>query len=129
MRVWDYGNDQTGTFDLCAYYPTPIVPNYVNDFTTFPGDGWTEASGIFGTPVGSSSSWTNDDFGNDAGHANGKSGRLEIWSTTTDEYLISPAFNLSGSSYYLNFDIALTIWNTTASATLGTDDYLSLIHI
>lgn len=127
VRVWDYGNDQTGTFDLCAYYATPIVPNYMNDFTTYPGGGWSEASGAFMSPTGTSSSFTSDDFGNDTGHANGKSARVNIFGTTTDEYLITPAFDLSGNTYYLNFEIAYTEFSTTAAASLGADDYVALL--
>ncbi|MBL4604793.1 MAG: T9SS type A sorting domain-containing protein [Flavobacteriaceae bacterium] len=127
VRVWDYGNDQTGTFDLCAFYPAPIVPNYTNDFSTYPGDGWTEASGVFMTPTGASSSFTSDDFANDSGHANGQSARINIFGSLTDEYLISPAFDLSGNTYYLNFEIAYTAFSTTAAATLGADDYVALI--
>tara|TARA_R110001632_G_scaffold116951_6_gene228807 strand:+ start:930 stop:2957 length:2028 start_codon:yes stop_codon:yes gene_type:complete len=127
VRVWDYGNDQTGTFDLCAFYPAPIVPNYTNDFTSYPGDGWSEASGAFMSPTGTSSSFTSDDFGNDTGHANGQSARINIFGTTTDEYLISPAFNLSGSTYYLNFDIAYTEFSGTAAATMGADDFVALL--
>ena len=127
VRVWDYGNDQTGTFDLCGYYATPIVPNYMNDFSTYPGDGWSEASGAFMNPTGSSSSFTSDDFGNDAGSPNGQSARVNIFGTTTDEYLITPAFDLSGATYYLNFDIAYTEFSTTAAATFGSDDYVALL--
>ena len=32
---------------------------------------------------------------------------------------LSPEFNLSGGTYYLNFDIGLVVWNTTSSGTLG----------
>ena len=64
---------------------------------------------------------------NDTGHANGQSARINIFGTTTDEYLISPAFNLSGSTYYLNFDIAYTEFSGTAAATMGADDFVALL--
>ncbi len=128
LRYWDYGSDEEGALEFCIkQIPPPIVPDYSNDFSTYPGTGWTEASGAYGSPTGTSSSWISDDYGNDTGSANGQSARVEIWSTSTDEYLISPNFDLSGGTYYLNFDIALTVWNTTASATLGADDYVALL--
>ena len=48
LRVWDYGNDQDGTFDLCGYYesceaPTDLtVLNVTNHEVTF---SWTENAG------------------------------------------------------------------------------------
>lgn len=128
LRYWDYGSDEEGSLEFCIkQLPPPIVPDYSNDFATYPGTGWTEASGAYGSPTGTSSSWVGDDYGNDTGSANGQSARVEIWSTSTDEYLISPTFDLSGGTYYLNFDVALTVWNSTASATLGADDYVALL--
>ena len=126
VATWS-SSAQTTSFDICIGTEAAIVPNYLNDFSTYPGTGWSEALGAYGTPTGSSSDWTSDDFGNDSGHVNGQSARVEIWSTTKDEYLISPAFDLSASDYYLNFDIALTEWNNTNAATLGVDDYVALL--
>jgi hypothetical protein len=107
--------------------PAPIVPIYSADFSTYPADRWSEASGAYGSPSGTSSSFSADDFGNDTSHANGKSARVNIYGSTTDEYLISPKFNLSGGTYYLNYEIALTGYAASTSATLGDDDYLALL--
>jgi hypothetical protein len=107
--------------------PPPIVPNYSADFSTYPADRWTEASGAFGSPSSNTSNFTGDDFGNDTSHANGKSARINVYGTLTDEYLISPAFNLEGVTYYLNFDIAYTEFSGTAAATFGSDDYVALL--
>lgn len=52
VRVWDYGNDQTGTFDLCAGTPPPPPAN----------DNCADASGINTLPfnsVGDATSATN----------------------------------------------------------------------
>ncbi len=105
----------------------PIVPDYLNDFTTFPGLAWSEAAGVYGTPTGTSSGWTNDDYGNDVAHANGQSAKINIWGTSVDEYLISPEFDLSAGTYYLNMDLAFTAWNTTNPAVWGADDYVALL--
>ncbi len=48
LRVWDYGNDQDGTFDLCAYYescPAPsdlTIESYTTTEVTF---SWTDNAG------------------------------------------------------------------------------------
>ena len=107
--------------------PLPIVPTYSADFSSYPADRWTEASGAYGEPSGDSSGFAGDDFGNDTAHPNGRSARINVWGSSTDEYLISPAFNLEGASYYLNFDIAYTAFSTTAAATFGSDDYVALL--
>jgi len=108
-------------------FTTPIVPDDLNDFTAYPGDGWSEATGAFMTPSGTTSDWAQDDFGNDVGSANGKSARVNVFGGFTDEYLISPTYDLTGGTYYLNFDLALTEYNNSNAATLGADDYLSLL--
>jgi hypothetical protein len=107
--------------------PAPIVPTYSADFSTYPADRWSEADGAYGAPSGTSSSFAGDDFGNNTSHANGKSARINIFGSITDEYLISPKFNLSGGTYYLNYEIALTGYAASTSATLGDDDYLALL--
>ena len=99
---------------------------YSNNFTSFPSD-WTEASGDYGTPSGTTGSFAQDDFINDTSHENGKSARINIYGSSTDEYFISPLLDLSGGTYYLNYDIGLTTYAGTSSATLGADDYLALL--
>ena len=120
------GGSATGcseySFTTSAY---PTIP-YMNQFTTFPS-GFTEASGAYGSPSGTTGSFTADDFVNDTSHPNGKSAKINIYGTSIDEYLISPEFNLSGSDYFLNFDVGLTQWNNSNNATLGVDDYVALL--
>jgi len=106
-----------------------IVPDYINDFSTYPGTGWTESEGAYNIPDlnDTTSAWTGDDFGNDAVHANGSCAKMNIYTTTHDEYLISPEFDLSASDYYLNFDLAFTEWNNTNPGVWDTDDYVALL--
>ena len=99
---------------------------YSNSFISFPSD-WTEASGDYGIPSGTTGGFTDGDFVNDTSHENGKSAYINIYGSFTDEYLISPVFDLSGGTYYLNYDIGLTTFAGTSSATLGADDYLALL--
>lgn len=106
--------------------PAPIVPNYTNDFSTYPGEFWSEAAGSLASgPTGTSSSWSEDGFGN-----NGTTGaaRVNIYSTLADEWLISPMFDLSGGTYYLNLDAAATEYgSSTLDAIWGSDDFATLM--
>ena len=127
VRVYGYYTSvQQNNFNICVGSPIgTITPNFSDDFSTL--DNWTEASGDYGTPSGTTGSFAQDDFINDTSHENGKSAKINIWGTGTDEYLISPVFDLSGGTYYLNYDMGLTTYAATSSATLGADDYLALL--
>jgi len=116
-----------GIDENCDGVDAPLIPEYINDFSTYPGTGWTEATGSYGNPSGIVSDWTSDDYGNDVVHANGQSAKINIVSATLDEYLISPLFDLSGSNYYLNFDIALTAFDNQNPTSMGIDDYVALL--
>jgi len=129
VRVYGwYTSVQQNNFNICVGSPIgTITPNFSDDFSTL--DNWTESEGPFGAPsaTDNTSSWVSSDFLNDASNVNGQSARINIYGSSIDEYLISPVFNLSGGTYYLNYDIALTEWDDTTSATLGSDDYLALL--
>jgi hypothetical protein len=73
-------------------------------------------------------SWKDDGFAN-----NGTTGAAGINIYTTfsgdpkaDDALISPVFDLSGGTYYLNMIAALTPWNGTSDGTFGQGDYVSV---
>jgi len=127
VRVYGwYTTVQQNNFNICVGSPIgTITPNFSDDFSTL--DNWTEASGDYGTPSGTTGDFAQDDFINDVSHENGKSAKINIFGSSKDEYFISPVFDLSGGTYYLNYDIALTEWDDTTSATLGSDDYLALL--
>jgi hypothetical protein len=111
-----------------SFTTDPIAnPDYLNLFTVYPGTGWSEAEGPINEPSGTTSSFTQDDFGNDETHANGKSARINIYGTLLDEYLVTTKFDLSGGTYYLNLDLALTLWDNSNASTLDPDDYLALL--
>ena len=116
-----------GTFTTLV---TSIVPDYLNDFETYPGTDWSEAAGPYGSPSGTYASWSTDDFGNDTGHVNVKAARVNVYGTSLDEYLISPPFDLAAGDYYFNLDIALTDYsnsNAPESGAMGPDDYVALL--
>tara|TARA_B100000809_G_scaffold178394_1_gene176003 strand:+ start:17329 stop:19353 length:2025 start_codon:yes stop_codon:yes gene_type:complete len=128
VRVYGwYSAIANNNFNICVGSPSPpIVPNYSEDFSNYPGD-WTEANGAYMAPSGSSSSFSSGNFAYDSNNINGASSKVNIYGGSIDEYLISPQFNLSGATYYLNYDVALTGYNSTSAATLGTDDYVALL--
>ena len=109
--------------------PAPIVPNYTNDFATFPGEFWTEGEGALAAgPSGSTSAWLADGFGN-----SGFTGAARVnvyyssFSGGNDDWLISPMFDLSGGTHYLNLNVALTTYSSTASTTFGDGDFVTLM--
>ncbi len=120
-----------GSAEGCAEWSFTTDPmaniDYLNPFTTFPGAGWAEAAGPINEPAGTSSAFVQDDFGNDTTHENGKSARINIYGTSVDEYLITPKFDLSGGTYYLNADLALTLYGNSMASALDPDDYLVLL--
>jgi hypothetical protein len=119
---------QTGTSAPIQITPFVAVINQAEPFGTYLPTCWTEAAGLLVPSVTftstTASNWMADGFLN-----NGASGsaRIEIWTTTTAEWLISPTYNLTGNEQ-LVFDLGLTIWNSAAVAgTTGVDDKFAVI--
>jgi hypothetical protein len=99
------------------------------DFTNYPA-GFSESTGPFGTPSATvtSSAWLTADFLNDA--TLGKGAKVNIYGTLIDEYLISPTFDLSSGSHYLNIDAGITNYNSALSDPDGMDvgdDYVAIV--
>lgn len=103
-----------------------ITPSYTNDFSTFSTACWNQASG--GSPAtgstGATNYWVEDGFAN-VGFTG--AAKINLYSTNRTGWLISPTFNLSGGSYTLTFDYAMTAWNDTVAATLGSDDKVEVL--
>ena len=104
--------------------PDPIVPDYINNFSTYPGLNWSEGTGET-TPSGTYSGWMSDGFGNVGSTG---SARVEIYSTGGDEWLITPTFDLSSGGYEINLDVALTDYYSTAVDVIGSDDAVYLMQ-
>jgi len=99
--------------------PAPIIPDYINDFSTFPGDLWST-----GSPTNSfTSAWLADGFANDGSTGAAKS---NIYFSNNIQVLESPIFDLSGGVYYLNMKAAVTQWNNTNAFAMGSDDSVSV---
>jgi hypothetical protein len=116
----------------CTEYSLTIenapIP-FSTDFTNYPA-GFSESTGPYGTPSATvtASSWATSDFLNDA--TLGKGAKVNIYGTGIDEYLISPIFDLSAGSHYLNIDAGITDWNGSAADPGGMDagdDYVAVL--
>ncbi len=110
-------------------FALPIGPVDFSGFTgsnletLFPG--WFEGEGATVPDMGGSL-WTNDDFGNDPNHPNGTSARLNLYTTSRDEWIVSPKFLVEPGAV-LTYDLAVTSFSGTSTATLGSDDTLQVL--
>ncbi|MFL2626650.1 MAG: T9SS type A sorting domain-containing protein [Flavobacteriaceae bacterium] len=96
----------------------PTVPDYTNDFSTFPGDLWSEAEGtIADGPSGSFAAW-----GSSGGYAS-----INLYTTGDIDWLISPEFDLSAQAYFLNLDVSVTAYSGGGEISMGSDDLVSLV--
>ena len=108
---------------LCA----PITPPYNQDFEVQPlvcfsvANAGTVASGPSGL---GSSIWFQDGFLN-AGFAGAMS--VNLYANNRTAWLITPAVNLSGGSYKLTFDYAVTTYATTTPSAMGSDDSIKVL--
>ena len=115
----------------CAEYSLTIenapIP-FSTDFTNYPA-GFSESEGPYGTPsaTDNTSAWVTSDFLNDA--TLGTGAKVNIYSTFTDEYLISPSFDLSAGTHYLNIDAGITDYNGSGADAdgMGADDYVVVL--
>ena len=107
-----------------------ITPPWLEDFSGgYPPTNWTEAQGVIGDPTtltGSTSGWIEDGFANVGTTGSAK---LNIYGTSIDEWMFTPPVNLGdgSTSYQLEFDLALTVYGGTGSATLGLDDIFDVV--
>ena len=116
----------------CAEYSLTIEnvsAPFNTDFTNYPA-GFSESTGPFGIPSATVtiSNWGTADFLNDA--TLGKGAKVNIYGTLVDEYLISPTFDLSSGTHYLNIDAGITDWNGTGADAAGMDagdDYVAIV--
>ena len=135
IQIYDYGTAVSNVaFCLEEYTPPPpppaIVPNYTETFDTYLPVNWSESTGPFGSPSATvtSSDWVTADFLNDA--TLGKGAKVNIWGTGKDEYLISPTFDLSSGTHYLNINAGITDWDDIVADPDGMDvgdDYVAIV--
>ena len=119
---------QDDTYFIYSYTPpATITPNYTETFDTFPPQAWEFARGDYGSPTGVLTKFGEANFGNDSDSPNGNSAVINIFGNLVADYFASPVFDLSGGTYFLNYDVALTEWATTNPSTLGADDYVAVL--
>ncbi|MDN3691497.1 T9SS type A sorting domain-containing protein [Chryseobacterium tructae] len=104
-----------------------IVPSYTNDFSSFPGNCWTNAlSG--GTPdvgpSGTSTYWYQYNFLNGSSNA---AARMNLYGANKSGWLKTVAFNLSGGGYKVKFNYAVTTYSGTASSAMDSDDVVHFL--
>ena len=104
-----------------------LSPSYTEDFSSYTPTCWTEASGRLNTATtlsGTSSDWGADGFLNSGTTG---SARMNIWSTTKDEWLLSPIIDLGTTAYQLEFDAGLTAFSSSGTELMGVDDTLAVV--
>lgn len=119
------------TWSFTTFDETPLIPNY---FTSF-DDGYSDVQWTFGVgaypgpPVLGAdfglNNWNYWDYANVPGNALGA--YVNLNDSGTNDWLLSPLFDLSGGPFYLNFDIALTQFDETTPAAFSTDQFVALM--
>ncbi|TVQ07285.1 MAG: DUF4623 domain-containing protein [Bacteroidetes bacterium] len=109
-----------------------LTPAFVFDFLgDFPPENWTRWAGELNdstelAPV--TAVWVHGRFGGQADQPF-NSARLNIFGTTRNHWLITPPIDLGDGTteYMVNFDMALTAWNTSNPGTFGPNQYAAVV--
>jgi hypothetical protein len=104
-----------------------FTPSYTEDFSTYTPTCWTETSGRLG--ASSTFTTTTSDWGADGFLNNGSTGaaRMNIYSTTKDEWLVSPIIDLGTGAYQVEFNTGLTDYTGSGTDLMGPDDSLAIV--
>jgi len=106
-------------------YDAVLQPGFMFDFVgTWPPLDWRKFEGNIATTapfqVPASTIWNHMKFGNNTDLPAPNSARINLYSTGRRHWLMSPPIQLdAGKDYMLEFDLALTLYNTPNPATLG----------
>ncbi len=116
---------------LCGVVTAPTLAPEPFATVVPPSTCWSRAKGLLAASTTFStittSSWVIDDFTNRTTPVN-KSARLNIWNTTTNDWLITPMYDLgAGGNFKLEFDLGYTTFGDTISATMGPDDKFAVV--
>ncbi|MFP4844448.1 fibronectin type III domain-containing protein [Winogradskyella sp. PE311] len=106
-----------------------FVPDYLEDFTDIIPNCWDEASNgdaTTGPTDFGAGDWIADEFLNIG--ANDGAYKINLFNAGTSDWIISPEFDLTGGPFQVEFDFAITNWNSsTVAGTLGSDDLVQLL--
>ncbi len=118
----DTGEGPTATVRSFTTRDDPIIYTFpwLEDFgttTNFPPLNWSRLTGLYPseTPTSTTSGWTYDDFANVVTTPQNMSARLNIWSSSTKYWLVTPPIAIPGTGYELKFDLALTTFSGIAT--------------
>ena len=111
-------------------FTTLFTVPYFTDFPAYPPLGWTEKQGLIAdsTAFGSSSSsWIRDSYREASPYDTCM--RVNLWSTSQDEWAFMPMIDLGPylSDFKMEFDIAVTDYNTPNQDTLDLDDTVRVV--
>lgn len=106
-----------------------VVPTiaYTNDFATFPGNCWEQASGGDATtgPDDTEELWYQGDFLNaDDGN---NSAKVNLYFTGNAAWLKTVPFDLSAGGYRVKFDYGVTAFFDTTPSGMGSDDVVQFL--
>ncbi|KFF03611.1 GEVED domain-containing protein [Chryseobacterium luteum] len=120
--AWSLGT--SFTTDCAVVVP---VNTYTNDFSTFPGNCWEQASGGDAStgPDDTGELWFYGDFLN-AGDGN-KAAKINLYYDQTKAWLKTVPFNLSAGGYRVKFDYGLTAYFNTDPSAMGSDDIIQFL--
>jgi hypothetical protein len=106
-----------------------FTPDYIEQFDTIIPDCWDEAdSGDATTGPGDfgGGAWIADEFINIG--TNDGAYKINLFTTGKSDWILSPEFDLTGGPFQVEFDFAITNWNSsTVAGTLGSDDIVQLL--
>lgn len=121
--------EETSAWSSAESFTTPCTvaeTEYIEDFTTYLNDCWTEATGDSTAPSSfGSSSWNSEVFGNEGSD---NAAYYNMYTTTTAQWLISQSINIGNAGdHQLEYDIAATAYNSTSAASFGEDDEVGVM--
>ncbi|HPW39030.1 MAG TPA: choice-of-anchor J domain-containing protein, partial [Candidatus Syntrophosphaera sp.] len=111
----------------------PVVNTFpwIVDFGTVSADwpvlNWSQLSGFYPTPTGTTSQWFRDDWLN--GETGNNAAKINIYGTSRYGWLVTPPINIPAGDYELKFDAALMAWNNNnpPTGTQADDRFLVIV--
>jgi len=126
--------DQVITVNLSGSCYDPIISTFPwnVDFgtadTDWPVVEWTQRSGLYPTPTGTTEQWVQDDWLNTLDPAN-KAAKINIYGGSRYGWLVTPPINLPAGNYQLSFDAAMMEWNASTPPTTTQEDDRFLVIV